>query len=143
MAGAMASFHAFFMSFNAHSCMAPRKALRFACLALLTLLAMDKSAAQNAPRAATFQSSTQMVLVPVTVTDHYGKTILGLQAKDFDIFDDQTPQRIVSFATEDAPCSVGLVLDVSGSMQSTLGVVKDSAITFVKTANERDEFLLL
>ena len=29
------------------------------------------------------------------------------------------------------------MLDISGSMQSTLGVVKDSGITFVKTANER------
>jgi len=84
-----------------------------------------------------------MVLVPVTVTDHFGKTILGLQAKDFDIFDDQTPQRIVSFATEDAPSSVGLVLDVSGSMQSTLGVVKESALAFVRAANPDDEFLQL
>lgn len=84
-----------------------------------------------------------MVLVPVTVTDHYGKTITGLQAKDFNLFDDQTPQRIVSFATEDAPCSAGLVLDISGSMQSTLGAVKDSARAFVRTANRDDEFLLL
>ncbi len=84
-----------------------------------------------------------MVLVPVSVTDHYGKTITGLTAQDFSIFDDQTPQRIVSFAIEDAPCSAGLVLDISGSMQSTLGVVKESAQTFVRTANREDEFLLL
>jgi Ca-activated chloride channel family protein len=84
-----------------------------------------------------------MVLVPVTVTDHYGKTIMDLTAKDFNIFDDQTPQRIVSFATEDSPCSAGLVLDISGSMQTTLGLVKDSARTFVRTANPADEFLLL
>jgi Ca-activated chloride channel family protein len=84
-----------------------------------------------------------MVLVPVTVTDHDGKTVMGLQAKDFNIFDDQTPQRIVSFATEDTPVSAGLVLDVSGSMQRALGVVKDSAQAFVKTANRDDELLLL
>ena len=68
---------------------------------------------------------------------------MGLQAKDFNIFEDQTPQRIVSFATEDAPVSAGLVLDVSGSMRGALGIVKDSAQAFVKTANEDDEFLLL
>ncbi len=67
----------------------------------------------------------------------------GLQAKDFNIFDDQVPQQIVSFTMEDAPCSAGLVLDISGSMQSTLGVVKDSARTLVRTANPDDEFLLL
>jgi Ca-activated chloride channel family protein len=84
-----------------------------------------------------------MVLVPVTVTDHYGKTIMGLQAKDFNIFEDQNSQQIASFATQDTPCSAGLVLDVSGSMQSTLGAVKQSARAFVRTANTDDEFLLL
>src|ERR1700685_2103920 len=119
-----------------------RTAVRF-CLALPLLLTVGKSAAQYAPRAATFRTSTRMVLVPVTVTDHYGKTITGLQAKDFNIFDDQTPQQIASFAIEDVPCSAGLVLDISGSMQSTLGVVKESAQAFVRTANPDDEFLLL
>ena len=68
---------------------------------------------------------------------------MGLQSKDFNIFDDQVSQQIVSFSTEDASSSVGLVLDVSGSMQSSLGVVKDGARAFVKTANPADEFLLL
>ncbi len=84
-----------------------------------------------------------MVLVPVTVTDHDGRTIVGLQAKDFNIFEGQTPQQIASFAIEDVPCSAGLVLDASGSMQSTLGVVKEGAEVFVRTANRDDEFLLL
>jgi len=117
--------------------------LRVFCLALPLLLAVGKSDAQNVPRAANFSTSTRMVLVPVTVTDHYGKAITGLQAKDFNVFDDQAPQQIVSFSTQDAPCSAGLVLDISGSMQSTLGVVKDSALTFVRSANQSDEFLLL
>jgi Ca-activated chloride channel family protein len=123
--------------------MGPQTALRFSFLALPLLLSPAKSDAQNLPRAATFRTSTRMVLVPVTVTDHDGKSITGLQAKDFTIFDDQTPQPIVSFATQDAVCSAGLVLDISGSMQTTLGAVKDSARTFVRTANQDDEFLLL
>jgi Ca-activated chloride channel homolog len=118
-------------------------ALRFCCLAIPLLFVVDQSDAQSVPRALTFRAGTRMVLVPVTVTDHSGKTVVGLQAKDFNIFDDQTAQQIVSFATEDVPSSVGLVLDVSGSMQTTLGVVKDSAQTFVKTASPEDEFLLL
>jgi Ca-activated chloride channel family protein len=84
-----------------------------------------------------------MVLVPVTVTDHYGKTITGLQAKDFNIFEGPNSQQIASFGTQDTPCSAGLVLDVSGSMQSTLAGVKQSARAFVRTANTGDEFLLL
>ena len=123
--------------------MAPRTALRFYSLALLLLLILGTSNAQNIPRAATFRTNTRMVLVPVTVTDHDGKTMMGLQAKDFNVFDDQTPQTIVSFGTEDVPCSVGLVLDTSGSMQRTLGVVKEGAQAFVKTSNPDDEFVLL
>lgn len=123
--------------------MVPARGLCFSCLALAFLFGLGNSEAQNVPRVVTFRSDSQMVLVPVTVTDRDGKSIVGLQAKDFNIFDDQSPRQIVSFATEDAPSSVGLVLDVSGSMQSTLGVVKQSARTFVRTAGQNDEFLLL
>lgn len=84
-----------------------------------------------------------MVLVPVTVTDRNGKSIEGLQAKDFTILEDQVSQPIVSFGADDAPCSVGLVLDVSGSMRNTLGSAKGVAQTFFQTANPGDEFLLL
>jgi Ca-activated chloride channel family protein len=84
-----------------------------------------------------------MVLVPVTVTDYKGKTIEGLRAENFSIFDDQKTQRIVSFASEDAACSVGLVLDISGSMQNTLSATKNIARTFFQTANPDDEFPLL
>jgi Ca-activated chloride channel family protein len=123
--------------------MGSNKALRFFYLALPLLITFGKSDAQTVPRAATFQTSTRMVLVPVTVTDHDGKTITGLQPRDFNIFDDQVPQQIVSFGTQDAPCSAGLVLDISGSMHSTIGAVKDGALAFVKSANQSDEFLLL
>jgi Ca-activated chloride channel family protein len=122
--------------------MVVRMVRRIVRLALPALLAFGVGA-QTQPRAATFRASTQMVLVPVTVIDHDGKVVTGLQAKDFSLFDDQVPQRIVSFATQDARCSAGLVLDVSGSMQTTLGAVKDSAQVFVRTSNQDDEFLLL
>ncbi|HEY1756086.1 MAG TPA: VWA domain-containing protein [Bryobacteraceae bacterium] len=122
--------------------MLPRTAPRV-FLALAILSVVGQAGAQPIPRAANFRTGTRMVLVPVTVTDHYGKTITGLQAKDFKLFDDQAPQQIVSFGTQDAPCSAGLVLDISGSMQSTLGVVKEGAQAFVREANQEDEFLLL
>ena len=84
-----------------------------------------------------------MLLVPVTVTDHNGQTINGLRPQDFTILDDQIPQQILSPASEDAPSSVGLVLDTSGSMRKALGTVKDCAHAFLGTANPDDEFLLL
>jgi len=110
---------------------------------LLTFPALDELHAQTAVTPATFRTSAQMVLVPVTVTDHNARTITGLRAQDFTILDDQTPQQIVSVISEDAPCSVGLVLDISGSMRNTLGAAKDDAQSFFKTANPQDEFMLL
>jgi Ca-activated chloride channel family protein len=118
-------------------------ALRFSCLAFLLLLTRGEVHAQSAAMPAGFRTSAQMVLVPVTVTDHNGKTIEGLRAEDFNILEDQVPQQIVSFTTEDAPCSVGLVLDISGSMRNTLDAAKGVARSFFQTANPEDEFLLL
>lgn len=123
--------------------MAPRTAARFYGLALPLFLILGTSNAENIPRAATFRTSTQMVLVPVMVTDRDGKSITGLKPKDFNIFDNQSQQQIVSFGTEDVPVSAGLVLDASGSMQTSLGAAKESARAFVRTANPEDEFVLL
>lgn len=99
--------------------------------------------ARSVASAAVFRTSSQIVLVPVTVTDRYGKSIEGLGAKDFTIQEDRVSQPIVSFGAEDAPCSVGLVLDVSGSMRNSLTGAKGVARSFFQAANPQDEFLLL
>jgi Ca-activated chloride channel homolog len=113
------------------------------CLALLMLLTVREVEAQKAVNAPRFHTSVEMVLVPVTVTDHNGSTVEGLRADDFNIFDDRKPQKIVSFSSDDAPCSVALVLDISGSMQQTLSGAKEIAQAFFGSANPDDEFLLL
>jgi Ca-activated chloride channel homolog len=121
-----------------------RAASRFSCLAF-SLLAFSGGhlEAQPAPVPAAFRTNAQMVLIPVNVTDHNGKTIEGLRAQNFSVFEDQAPQQIVSFTAEDAPCSVGLVLDISGSMRNSLELAKGVAHSFLQTANPEDEFLLL
>ena len=113
------------------------------CVALFPFLPGTHLQAQPAIRQATFRSNAQMVLVPVTVTDHHARTITGLRAQDFSVLDNGTPQEILSFSNDDAPSSVGLVLDVSGSMQKTLNIGKDVADAFFAAANPEDEFLLL
>jgi Ca-activated chloride channel homolog len=123
--------------------MSPRVTLRLSYLGILAVVTLGALHAQGTVVPATFRTSSRMVLVPVTVTDHYGKTVTGMQAKDFSIFDGETPQQIVSFANEDTPCSAGVVLDISGSMRTLMSTAKDAARTFLKTANPEDEFLLL
>lgn len=111
--------------------------------ALLALLSSSLLEAQNGAREAMFRTNAQMVLVPVTVTDRAGKTVEGLQAKDFNLMEDRISQQIVSFAADDAPCSIGLVLDVSGSMRNTLAAAKGVVQAFLQSANPEDEFQLL
>jgi Ca-activated chloride channel family protein len=140
------TLHDFFTILVSHcylQAMTTLSMFRLSSLPTLLLLIGSELNAQRATTPATFQANAQMVLVPVTVTDHYGKTIEGLRAKDFNVLDDRKPQQIVSFTIEDAPCSLGLVLDVSGSMHSTLGAAKDIAHAFFGTTNPDDEFQLL
>jgi Ca-activated chloride channel family protein len=117
--------------------------LRALGASLLLLVILEESHAQKVNMPATFSTDAQMVLVPVMVTDHNGRTIEGLRAEDFNVFDNQALQPILSFTNEDAPCSVGMVLDISGSMRTTLGSAKRAAESFFQTTSPDDEFLLL
>src|SRR5579871_4019520 len=106
--------------------MAVPSSARLGFFALFVLLAAGNANAQKPSRTANFQAGSQMVLVPVTVTDRNGKSVQSLQPNNFTIFDDRAPQQIISFTNEDAPCSIGLVLDISGSMKTILGIAKDA-----------------
>jgi Ca-activated chloride channel family protein len=119
------------------------KLIFFSCCLSLIPVTSAELQAQPFTSSATFRTASQMVLVPVTVTDRNGKTIDGLRGQDFTILDDQVPQRIVSFSSDDAPSSISIVLDVSGSMRHLLGAAKDIAHVFLGTANPDDEFRLL
>lgn len=110
---------------------------------LIALFAAGAALAQKIAETPTFRTSVEMVLIPVTVTDASGKTVEGLRANDFTIIDNQRPQTIVSFSSDDAPCSIGLVLDVSGSMRPTLSGAKEIAQALFGSSNPDDEFLLL
>jgi Ca-activated chloride channel family protein len=95
------------------------------------------------PSLAAFSAGTDLVLVPVAVIDRKGASITGLTRDNFTVWDDKTPQPIVSFHSQDAPCSVGIVLDTSGSMKELLRAAKDVVGAFLKASNPADEFFLL
>jgi Ca-activated chloride channel family protein len=116
---------------------------RFTVLVLSSLLMCIEGDAETSFTAASFQANSNMVLIPVTVTDRSGKTMTDLRTQDFAVIDERTPQQILSLNSEDAPCSVSLVLDISGSMRNALQMAKDVTSAFLKTANPEDEFLLL
>jgi Ca-activated chloride channel family protein len=90
-----------------------------------------------------FRAETTLVLIPVSVTDPSNRYVLGLEKQDFQLLEDNAQQTIAHFSTEDAPLSVGLLVDVSGSMGSKLGTSRKAAIEFLKTLNATDEAFLV
>ncbi len=89
------------------------------------------------------QLNVDRVIVPVTVTDPFDRIVTGLSEKNFEIFDDKVKQKILSFDTEDAPISVGMIFDTSGSMSDKIQKSKEAALEFFKTSNPEDEFMLI
>ncbi len=87
--------------------------------------------------------NADLVLVPVTVTDPMNRLVTGLEKQDFQIYENNGEQKISSFACEDAPVSIGIIFDLSGSMTSKLTRAKESILQFIKTANPQDEFFVI
>jgi VWFA-related protein len=79
----------------------------------------------------------------VSVIDHHDAIVTGLPKNAFTVFDDKALQTIVSFQTEDGPCSAGIILDVSGRMGISLATAKEVVRVFLNTANPDDDFFLL
>ncbi len=94
-------------------------------------------------RAPDLQTNVDLVLVPVIVTNRAGATVSGLASTSFTVLEDNTPRPIVSLGREDVPASVGVIVDLSGSMGSKLGVATRAMRAFFDTANPEDEAFLL
>jgi VWFA-related protein len=94
-------------------------------------------------RRADIRVDKQMVLVPVAVTTPTGQYVTGLDKENFKIFENNVEQQIESFTSEDAPMSVGVVFDTSGSMGNKLQRSRQAVAEFMKSANPEDEFLLV
>ena len=88
-------------------------------------------------------SSVDLVTVPVTITDHLNRPVIGLDQDNFQLFEDKKPQEIRHFSSEDTPVSIGLIVDMSGSMADKVDKARQAAIQFMRTANPRDEFFLV
>lgn len=90
-----------------------------------------------------FNAATTLVLIPATVTDPSNRFVLGLRKQDFHLFEDGTEQSITHFSGEDAPMSLGVVFDCSGSMDAKLRLSRLAAVQFLKTMNAQDEAFLV
>jgi Ca-activated chloride channel family protein len=84
-----------------------------------------------------------LVLLHASVVDKKNHFVSGLEQNRFRVLEDGVEQKIESFAREDVPVSMGIVLDLSGSMRGKIRQVKQAALAFLQASNPGDEFFLI
>jgi len=89
------------------------------------------------------KAEVNLVLVPVTITDPLNRLVTGLDKENFQLFEGKDAQEIRHFSSEDAPVSIGVIFDMSGSMVSKIERAREAVIEFFKTANPQDEFFMV
>jgi Ca-activated chloride channel family protein len=94
------------------------------------------------PDGYTIQRDVNLVVLHVSVVDESGQFVPGLMQGNFRVFEDNVEQKISVLRQEDAPVSMGLVVDNSGSMTNKRAQVNSAALTFVQTSNPDDEVFI-
>lgn len=103
----------------------------------------DVAGKATAMPGAAIRVNVNLVLVPMTVTDDRNRLVTGLERENFQIFDNNAPQTIKSFGTEDGPVSIGIVFDLSGSMEGKFVRAREALTQFLRTCNPQDEFFVV
>lgn len=98
---------------------------------------------QHPAHAPTLSARTELVAVPVSVTDRHGNFVPGLTMGDFQILVDGRPQPISFFEQQDTPVTVGLLIDHSGSMGPKLPAVAAAISDFAHSSNPQDEMFFI
>lgn len=87
--------------------------------------------------------TAELVLLDVSVKDKAGEHVSNLSRQNFSIYEDNALQKIVHFASEDVPVTVGLVIDTSGSMRPKYDNVVTAALVFIQGSNPNDEVFVV
>jgi Ca-activated chloride channel homolog len=135
-------------------CAVTVSSLLFSAFALVQINPQPKSDAKSPPvtsritnseqrPVAVFKAHTDLVLIPVTVTDTLNRFVLGLQKEDFQLSEDGVQQNVTLFSGEDAPLSVGVIFDESGSMSYKLKTSRDAAAQLLTALDKEDQAFLV
>jgi Ca-activated chloride channel family protein len=106
--------------------------------------AIELATATSGPRlSGLIRTSTDLVMVPVTITDNMNRPVTGLDRDNFQLFENKQRQEIKNFSSEDTPVSIGIIMDVSGSMANKLERARDAVRQFCEASNPQDEFFMV
>lgn len=87
--------------------------------------------------------NTELVTIPVKISDRRGRFIGGLTKDDFQVFEDNAPQEITYFSNEQQPFTVALVLDMSYSATFKIAEIQQAAMAFITQLRENDKVMIV
>ncbi len=111
-----------------------------AALVSLSCLAMPAAAQDDAT---VFRSDSRLVVLHATVLDKDGHVVTNLPESAFQVFENGVEQQVKVFKREDAPVSIGLVIDDSGSMAAKRERVAAAAVALVQASHPDDEVFVM
>ena len=122
----------------------------FAALAFASVVTAQQPQASPPPATEANNSDepikvkTDLVTLTLTVTDAYGRYVSGLPKSAFSVADNNEDQQITYFSDSDAPISVGILFDVSGSMSGEkIAKARKALERFINTSHPSDEYFLI
>jgi len=87
--------------------------------------------------------NVDLVVMHTSVYDKNGLFVSGLKQDNFKVYEDGIEQKISSFSQEDVPLSMGLLIDLSGSMRTRIDKVNSAALAFIRASNPEDQVFLI
>jgi Ca-activated chloride channel family protein len=118
--------------------------VRLTALVILTLATSGVAVvAQQGPSPSFVSTSSELVVLPVAVSNKQGTFVADLSQDRFAVYDNGRRQQVAFFSNEDTPVTVGLVIDTSGSMKAKLPEVVIAAATFARRSNPEDEMFAI
>ncbi|MBT9332765.1 VWA domain-containing protein [Paracidobacterium acidisoli] len=91
----------------------------------------------------TLRRDVEEVVLNCTVVDKDGHLVNDLTKDDFHVWEDNTPQVMLSFQHQDIPVSMGILVDNSGSMRDKRAAVNTAALDLVRASNPDDEAFIV
>ena len=111
----------------------------------LFLLLAANGSAQDSFQSTEFKirADVELVLLDVSVKNPSGGYLTGLTKDQFQIYENGVLQKITTFAIADAPVTIGLVMDDSGSMRPRRASLIEAGVAFVEASNPRDQIFVV
>lgn len=104
---------------------------------------LNKPCPRGCVSPAALRVSADLVLVPITVTDTLNHPQTNLSRENFTVYEGEQAQEIRYFSSEDSPISVGLLLDISRSMQDKIDTERAAVSQFFENANPQDDYFVI